>query len=133
MLIIKDTKGVKLAAIVLAGEPFGQAINFVTDSSDPLQVGILCHEDGTVLKPHIHLVKKVGEVMTMEVVYVVSGKVKCCVFDSRGTLIQDEVLRPGDLFVQFSGGHSFQMLKKARLIEVKQGPYLDHDSDKRML
>lgn len=50
-----------------------------------------------------------------------------------GKKIRAVELLTGDTIFLVDGGHGFEMLEDTKIIEVKQGPYLGKDEDKRMI
>lgn len=133
-MLIVDNDGNRIATVVNCGwSRMAEKVNFVTEESDPLQVGVLNHKAGTVLEAHAHNSKEVGTVAVMEVIYVVAGSVRVTFYDDKDKVVATKQLIVGDLLVQYRGGHGFSVLKECRMIEVKQGPYGGKEKDKRMI
>lgn len=130
---IVDKDGKKIATIISGNNMVTEGVNFVTDPEDPLQVGVLGHKAGQILKAHNHNSKEVGTVKVMEVIYVVSGSVRVSFYDDKDEMIVSKQLWGGDLLVQHSGGHGFSVIKDCVMVEVKQGPYSGKEKDKRMI
>ncbi len=63
----------------------------------------------------------------------VSGEVEASFYNNDRNLVKKTTLRGGDALLQLSGGHSFRILKEARIIEVKQGPYCGNEKEKEYL
>ncbi len=109
-----------------------EGVNFVTSESCTLQVGVLCHKKGKIIKPHIHknitrTVNKVVEVLCLE-----EGKVDVA-FYIKNKLVNSCTLNKGDTIILLEGGHGFNILEDTKMIEVKQGPYLSQAEDKELL
>ena len=45
---------------------------------------------------------------------------------------KDRILYKGDIIILFKGGHGFKFYKKTKIIEIKQGPYVE-GKDKKIL
>lgn len=112
-------------------EPEG--VNFVTSGDNPLQLGILKHQQGSKIKPHIHksYPKTVNEVQ--EVLHIEYGKVEAEFYESAGKKVGSTVLNSGDTILLLSGGHGFNILEDSKMIEVKQGPYYGVEEDKERI
>lgn len=126
-------RGNDILAIVVKGIQWREGVNFLTDSSKSLQVGVLCHEAGKIISPHTHNHKAVGTVAPMEVLYIESGIVSCRIYDTHGDCASVVTLEKGDILIQVGGGHAFEVLERARIIEVKQGPYTSREDDKKAI
>ena len=48
-------------------------------------------------------------------------------FTADGVPLAERDLSDGDVVALFSGGHGFEILSDAEIIEVKQGPYTGED------
>jgi RNA-binding protein YlmH len=67
---------------------------------------------------------------TQEVLFIRKGKVKVNFYTAGKEYLSSSTLNDGDVIFLCSGGHGFEILKDAQIIEVKQGPYSGKDSDK---
>lgn len=110
-------------AIVLSRSYSTKGISFVTPSSYSQQLGYMNHPKGHIIQPHRH--NQVNRQITdmKETLFIKSGVVRVDFFDSSNRLIQSKVLFEGDVIMLVSGGHGFEILEDAEIIEVKQGPY----------
>ena len=117
-------KGKKIIAIVFKKNIKTKGVRFLTPENYTLQVGLLAHPGGKIIKDHIHNPNiKYWVDMAQEFLYIEKGRVKARFFDDDWNLIGEEVLAAGDFLLHVSGGHGFEVLEKCRMIEVKQGPY----------
>ena len=112
-------------------EPEG--INFITPRDNPLQLGVLKHQKGSKIKPHIHKSSPriVNEIQ--EVLHVVYGKVETEFYETNGKKVSSATLNSGDTILLLSGGHGFNILEDSKIIEVKQGPYHGVEEDKERI
>jgi len=124
-------KGDKIMAIIFRKSSSGKGSMFLTPNEYTLQVGLLQHPKGTILKDHRHNPKiKYNVDTTQEFLFIENGKVKVKFFDDEWNLIDTTILNAGDFMLHISGGHGFEILEKARMIEIKQGPYPGEKSAK---
>lgn len=121
--IIIRNKG-KIIALIFKKSLKAKGVSFLTPPDYTLQVGLLNHSKGTVIRDHIHNPEARYWVdTTQEFLYLEKGKVKVKFFDDAWNLVAEEILTEGDFILHVSGGHGFEVLEKSRMIEVKQGPY----------
>jgi hypothetical protein len=110
-----------------------EGVDFITDDKNLLQVGFLNHKKNHIIKSHIHLKKKRIINYCTEVLMIEEGKVKIKFFDNKNSDInKDKILNKGDIIILFEGGHGFKILEKSKIIEVKQGPYVE-GKDKKII
>ncbi len=114
----------KLIAIVYRKTIPVDGVKFLTDKSNPFQVGIHSRKKGTSLPPHVHKIEKPLTIKSIqEILYIVSGKVKVSLYGTNGKKIKSKTLLSGDSILLVSGGHGVEFLESSRIFEVKQGPY----------
>lgn len=120
--VTDDATGAELALVIRAG--FGQpGINFVTDDESVHQLGVLRWPQGHLIDAHVHNPMARTIDSTQEVLFIRSGRVRVDLYgDDRGYRSSLK-LGPGDVIFLASGGHGFEILEDADIVEVKQGPY----------
>ena len=120
--VTDDATGAELALVIRAG--FGQpGINFVTDDESVHQLGVLKWPQGHLIDAHVHNPMARTIDSTQEVLFIRSGRVRVDLYgDDRGYRSSLE-LGAGDVIFLASGGHGFEILEDADIVEVKQGPY----------
>ena len=127
-----EWEGKNLALIMRRSyEPDG--VNFITTADNPLQLGVLKHQRGAKIKPHIH--KNLPQTIEgiQEIIHIEYGKVEAEFYEETGKKIKSAILNSGDTILQLSGGHGFNILEEAKIIVVKQGPYHGVKEDKDYL
>ena len=120
--VTDDATGAELALVIRAG--FGHpGINFVTDDESVHQLGVLKWPQGHLIDAHVHNPMARTIDSTQEVLFIRSGRVRVDLYgDDRGYRSSLE-LGAGDVIFLASGGHWFEILEDADIVEVKQGPY----------
>ena len=123
----------KIFALILRCSYEQNGVNFITSQDNPLQLGILKHQQGVRIKPHVHrnIPRTINEVQ--EVLHIEYGELETEFYDDRGRKLGSIVLYPGDTILLVSGGHSFNVLRDCKILEVKQGPYYGVGEDKERL
>jgi quercetin dioxygenase-like cupin family protein len=111
-------------------EPNGQ--EFVSDNKDYLQLGVMSLEQGRILKPHIHKSRNEYVPITQEALIMFKGRMRVDFYYEKKK-VNETILNAGDIIVLLSGGHGFEVLSKTKLVEIKQGQYIDQKMDKEYI
>jgi len=130
MKIEKIVYNGKIVATIIRNNVNVNNTIFFTPPNYPLQLGLLIHKKGEVIKAHVH--KKIKRIVTttQEVLYFKNGKARVYFYDNKGKDIKSSILKKGDIVLFATGGHGLKMLENTEIIEVKQGPYFGVDEDK---
>ncbi len=112
-----------ILAIVIKGDFKGAKYNFVTPDAFSMQVGINFYERNERIKPHLHLeqTREIGR--TQEFIYLKTGRVHLHVYDEQHRHVKAIEMLAGDSVMLANGGHGFDVVDDATLVEAKQGPY----------
>lgn len=114
----------KLLAIIFRKSIKAEGVKFLTNPSHTLQLGLIEHSKGKVIREHIHRQDVKYKVdTTEEFLYVERGVIKLKLFSGNWSKVKEITLKAGDFVLLISGGHGIDVLSKCRIIEVKQGPY----------
>lgn len=128
--IEKVTHGKNLFAIIIRSSLPARGHQFLTQPSNPLQLGVLDFPAHHQIPPHRHIAIEKTVKHSTEVIHLQFGLLKLCLFSNQGEKFYETHLEAGDAAVLINGGHSFEFLQNTRLIEVKQGPYSPEDGTK---
>ncbi|MFA4870532.1 MAG: hypothetical protein WC623_20210 [Pedobacter sp.] len=118
-----------LLSIIIRADYKKEGISFFTPSDFSQQLGYMNRPKGYVIDPHVHKLVERKVTLTQEVLYIKSGKVLINFYDDERNYLENRTLNAGDVILLAHGGHGFEMLEDAEMIEVKQGPYVG-DEDK---
>lgn len=123
------TYGLEPIALIIRTDYDQPGIQFFTPPNFSQQIAYMKHPAGHKIQAHVHnlLIRQV--LYTQEVLFIRKGKVKVNLFSSDKAFIGHRILTGGDLILLCGGGHSFEMMEEASMIEVKQGPFAG-DGDK---
>lgn len=121
----------KLMAQIVSSETTSSGITFLTSNDEQFQVGLLGWKSGHRIPAHSHRVIPREIDRTSEVLFIRKGKVEMSLFTDDGYLLTKSTLWAGDVVALFEGGHGFEILEDAEIVEVKQGPYLGEDEKYR--
>ena len=104
---------------------------FFTEDEHFQQLGFIVYEAGGQIKPHMHKVLKRTIDKTTETLIVKKGKIEYQIFNNDEDLISTGILKKDDIITLINGGHGFKIIEDAIMIEVKQGPFISTDQDKK--
>ncbi|MBY0470291.1 hypothetical protein K2X30_03920 [bacterium] len=124
-----------LLGMIVREEEFLTGYNFVSPQDWLLQIGFNNYQGGFNCQPHEHL-QRPANVMAeasknvIEVLHVLKGR---CLLQLywQDKPVEAVELKTGDSAVLVAGGHGIKMLEPTKIFEVKQGPYVSRDLDKR--
>ncbi|MDA8777481.1 hypothetical protein N9M74_02455 [Pontimonas sp.] len=120
--VFSEQSRMALAIIIRSAKrEFG--IQFVTPDESVHQIGILRWPSGHVIDAHIHNPMERTIHSTQEVLFIKSGRVRVDLYLDDQTYQCSRILESGDVIFLASGGHGFEILDEAEIVEVKQGPY----------
>jgi len=106
----------------------------IAPENEFLQVAALKLEKGKTFKPHKHIEKEKITNIAQESWLVFKGRVKCIFYDLNDEIIEEVILRAGDLSITFKGGHNYVILEEDTVVyEYKTGPYLGIENDKEFI
>jgi hypothetical protein len=120
-------------AIVVRKSFDKKGINFLSEDSFPLQLGVNSYKKGHKIKSHFHKKREIIINSVQEVIYFKSGSALVNLYGRDKNLITSLRLSAGDLIFLVDGGHGFEMAEDTTFIEVKQGPYFGKNNDKELI
>lgn len=119
-----------LAIIVRRAREKVDPPRFFTPEDYSLQLGINTYKKNTQVKPHIHVPLPRQINTSLEVLHIDEGEVETYFFNDNGEKVGSRILKTGDTIVLI-GGHGLKFFKDTKIIEVKQGPYVGAEREKR--
>jgi len=107
----------------------------LVESENFLQVASMHIPSGTMYRPHLHLERhrEFLNLKAQESWVVLKGEVRANFFDEAGVFVESATLGPGSASFTLHGGHSYEGLSDAVVLEYKSGPYEGQELDKRFL
>jgi mannose-6-phosphate isomerase-like protein (cupin superfamily) len=113
----------KLQAIILRTGFHREGIEFFTPDDFSQQLAYMNRPTGYQIQPHVHNPVAREVMFTKEVLFIKSGVVRVDFYTDEKKYYKSAVLNAGDVILLAYGGHGFEILQEAEIIEVKQGPY----------
>ena len=106
----------------------------ISPDKEFLQVASMKMNKGQTFKAHKHIIFEKTTDIAQESWLVISGSVKCILYDLDDTIISEQILFPGDLSLTFRGGHNYYIIEDDTIVyEYKTGPYFGIENDKVFL
>lgn len=134
MTIRTIQNGNEVLAKLIPSEDWAEGLSFFSQDSDFIQVGTWNYNSGKQLLAHVHNEVKREVVRTQEVLYIRKGKIKANIFDLQGSFVEELTASEGDVLILLNSGHGYEILEDGTMVlEVKNGPYLGAEVDRRRL
>jgi hypothetical protein len=112
-----------LYSIIIRSSYSNEGISFFSPNEYSQQLGYMKRAAGYVIPPHVHNIVAREIKLTQEVLYIKNGKVRVDYYDTDKKYLLSKILNKGDVVLLADGGHGFEILDDAEIIEIKQGPY----------
>lgn len=116
-----------LLAIIIRANYHKEGISFFTPNDFSQQLGYMNRPKGYIIEPHVHNLVERKVMLTQEVLYVKSGSVRVDFYNDLQEYLESTIIQTGDVILLASGGHGFEILEDAEMIEIKQGPYVGEE------
>lgn len=116
-------------------EDIKAGLNFFSQDEEFIQVGVWGHyESGKQLAAHIHNTVERTANRTYETLYVISGALKAVIYDMDEHPIDEITVSQGEILILLECGHGYTILEEnTNVLEVKNGPYLGAETDRRRI
>ena len=123
-----------LARLIPADVAWKSGLGVFSEDSDFIQVGVWGYDAGKQLKAHIHNPVSREVPWTQEVLYVRRGQISAAVYNTQEQVVANLIVNEGDVIILLRGGHGYEILQDGtQVLEVKNGPYVGADLDRRRL
>lgn len=123
-----------ILAIIIRDADWEEGLNFVSSEEDYQQVGIWGYNKGKKLASHIHFFKSREVLRTQEVVFVKDGRIRAAIYTENEDFLKSVELSKGDTIILLNGGHGYEILEDGtKVLEVKNGPYVGADEDRKRI
>jgi hypothetical protein len=126
--------GTILARHIPAQAAWGEGLIFFSPEQDFIQVGTWGYGAGKELKAHVHNPVTREIHWTQEVLYIRNGRIRARIFDLEDKPVTELEASSGDILVLLCGGHGYEILEDGtQVLEIKNGPFVGPDLDRRRL
>ena len=121
----------EIIGIIIRSNFTKNGIEFFTPNNFSQQLGYMKRGKGYHIEPHIHNSISREIMLTQEVLFIKSGKVRVDFYSNHQEYYESRVLNSGDIILLANSGHGIVTLEESEIIEVKQGPYIEADDKVR--
>tara|TARA_E500000178_G_C16345929_1_gene455370 strand:+ start:70 stop:483 length:414 start_codon:yes stop_codon:yes gene_type:complete len=111
-----------LSAVLIRSSRLPKNNTFHTKNSDTMQLGELYFKKGSLVEPHMHLLRKRTVFRTTETLIIKKGNCDIFLYDKK-TKIKKFNLKSGDIILLNNIAHSIEFKSNTHIVEIKQGPY----------
>jgi hypothetical protein len=123
-----------LARHIKESDAWGDGLKFFSPPDDYQQAGTWGYNQGKQLLAHTHNEVCREVLWTQEVLYIRRGKVLAEIFDLDDLKVAELVACSGDILILLRGGHGYKILEDGtQVLEIKNGPYVGADNDRRRI
>jgi hypothetical protein len=131
---ITQADGLVLARYIPASEAWAGGLKFFSADPDYIQFGTWNYGAGKELLAHTHNRVTREVLWTQEVLYVRKGRIRADVYDTDNRKVAELEAGEGDILALLRGGHGYQILADGtQVLEVKNGPYVGAEADRKRL
>lgn len=124
----------KILARHIRKEDIKEGLNFFSEENEFIQVGSWQYEKGKKLLPHIHNSVERIVTKTCECIYIVNGMLSAEIYNDDNEVLEKLIVKDGELLILLNGGHGYDILEDGtKVIEIKNGPYLGAEIDRKRI
>ena len=132
MKIIKENGVIFAKHISL--KDFDKGLAFYSDDNDFVQVGTWSYPSGKELLAHNHNLVERTINRTQEVLFIIKGRILAEIYNEDDQKIDSFEAQEGDIVILLNGGHGYKILEdNTQVLEIKNGPYLGPEKDRRRI
>lgn len=131
-MIKEIRKNNEILARHITSDEIKEGLSFFSNDNEYIQVGSWNYNKGKELLKHIHneVTREVRR--TQEVLYIITGKIEAEIYDLEKSLIETITVNKGDILILLESGHGYKVLEEGtKVLEIKNGPYLGAEIDRR--
>lgn len=123
-----------LARHIPAEDAWAGGLNFFSADEEYIQVGTWGYNAGKELLAHSHNEVAREVLWTQEVLYIRKGGIKADIYNTSNEKVAELTVSEGDVLILLRGGHGYHILEDGtQVLEVKNGPYVGADRDRKRL
>lgn len=129
--IIKDTI---ILARHITVDDINEGLTFFSKDEEYIQVGTWNYNKDKELPSHVHNEVPRTIKRTYEVLYIIEGKISADIYDIYGEYVESFEASKGDIVILLESAHGYKIIENGtKVLEVKNGPYLGAEIDRKRL
>lgn len=122
----------EIIARKIAADDWKPGLSFFSKDEELIQVGSWVYDEGKALMRHIHNEASRQVPRTQEVLYVRKGSLEATIYDMQEHEVARLEVKAGEVLILLNCGHGYRILENdTQVLEIKNGPYLGADADRR--
>ncbi|MCX5694882.1 MAG: hypothetical protein NT014_07200 [Candidatus Omnitrophica bacterium] len=114
-----------IIALIIYKSHKQDGVEFFSSNEYLLQLGYMMRPKGYQIVPHIHNPVCRNTIGTQEVLFIKSGEIRIDFYSFKKVFLESRKLSAGDIILLAGAGHGIEVLKKAEIVEVKNGPFIE--------
>ena len=114
------------ALIIKEAHQKKRGISFFTGNDSNQQIGFMNHPKNYLIKPHKHLKRETKIFVTSEVIILQKGKLRVDFYDTNKKYLFSVIVKKNQIIMLVHGGHGFKVLEPVKMLEIKQGPFVNN-------
>lgn len=115
----------EIVAIIIYKNYKQDGIKFFTPLDFTLQLGYMNRSKGYQVIPHTHNPVQRNTIGTQEVLFIKNGVIRIDFYSFEEKYLCSRELSEGDFILLAGAGHGIEVLQDAKIIEVKNGPFIE--------
>ncbi|OFY43549.1 MAG: hypothetical protein A2X18_06290 [Bacteroidetes bacterium GWF2_40_14] len=116
----------------IPSESWSEGLGFYSMDDEFVQVGSWQYNQGKELLKHIHNQVERSVDRTQEVLYIKRGSIKAKIYTLDEVFVEELIVKQGDTLILLNSGHGYEILEDGtQVLEIKNGPYLGAERDRR--
>jgi len=132
MKVKEITYNDEILARHIPSDAWAEGLGFYSNDQENIQVGTWQYNKGKQLMKHIHNVAERTIERTQEVLYIKRGSIKAQIYTMDEIFVAELIAKEGDTLILLNSGHGYEILEdNTQVIEIKNGPYLGAEVDRR--
>lgn len=121
-------------AIFHKARDWQEGLDFLTPDETFIQAGTWWYQKGKDLRSHEHIINERIVERTQETIVILSGKVRVDLYGENKEIFHQEELSAGDVGIILKSGHGYHIMENGtKIVEVKNGPFICVEKDKKFL
>ena len=114
------------ALIIKEAHQKKRGISFFTGNDSNQQIGFMNHPKNYLIKPHKHLKRETKIFVTSEVIILQKGKLRVDFYDPKKKYLFSIIIKKNQIIMLVHGAHGFKVLEPVKMLEIKQGPFVNN-------
>ena len=122
----------EILAKLIRQEDWNEGLGFYSNDDEFIQVGSWNYDEGKELQRHIHNEVSRTITRTNEVLHILQEKLKAKIYSLDEKFVEEIIINAGETLILLNCGHGYEIMEDdTKVLEIKNGPYLGAETDRR--